>query len=125
MARVTGPLFSMSASGSIGKALTYGTWKGREWVREWFKPENPKKPKQVNVRTALTLLIAHYQGLSPDSKTLWDNYATPFNMAGVNKFVSRGMNAYVSQLTVDVLPVSVTHEGTVPAETWVWTGPGP
>lgn len=121
MARVSGPLFSMTASGTIGKALTYGKWKGREWVREWFKPENPKKPKQVNVRTALTLLIAAWQGLSENVQADWDTYADPFNMAGVNKFVSRGMLAYVAQLTTEVTPLSFTILGKPPGETWTWT----
>ena len=28
MAKVTGPLFSVSASGTVGKAFTFGIWKG-------------------------------------------------------------------------------------------------
>lgn len=120
MARVTGPLFSMSASGSIGKALTYGKWKGREWCREWFTPENPKTAKQVNVRKALALLIANWQGELQDTKDTWDAYAAPFNMAGVNKYVSRGMDAYVSQLTTSVDPLSVSIAGNPPADVWTW-----
>lgn len=120
MARVTGPLMSMGASGTVGKALTFGKWKGRAWAREWFKPQNPRTPKQVNVRTALTLLIAAWQAQAPAAKTLWDAYAEPFNMAGANKFVSRGMAAYVTQLTVDVTPLSVGVTGDPPAEVWTW-----
>jgi len=121
MARVSGPLMSMSASGTVGKALTFGKWKGRPWVREWFIPENPKTPKQVNIRTALTLLIALWQAETPENKTAWDTYAEPFNMAGVNKFVSRGMLAYVDQLTVEVTPASVTVVNGPPSEVWTWT----
>jgi len=120
MARVSGPLMSMSASGTVGKALTFGKWKGRPWCREWFIPENPKTPKQVNIRTALTLLIAEYQGESVETKAAWDTYAEPFNMAGVNKYVSKGMLAYVDQLTVDVTPLSVAVTGDPPAEVWTW-----
>lgn len=121
MARVTGPLMSMSASGTIGKALTYGKWKGREWCREWFSPQNPKTVKQVNVRTALTILIAKWQGETQEAKDAWDTYASTFNMAGVNKYVGRGMDAYVAQLTVDVTPLSVVAAGSPPAETFTWT----
>jgi len=120
MAKVTGPLMSMSASGTVGKAITFGKWKGRQWCREWFTPENPKTEKQVNVRTALTLLLPQWQAQSVESKATWDAYAAPFNMAGVNKFISRGMDAYVAQLTTDVTPTSVTVSGAPPAEVWTW-----
>jgi len=120
MARVSGPLMSMGASGTVGKALTYGKWKGRAWVREWFTPENPKTVKQVNIRTALTLLIAAWQAQTPTVQATWDAYASPFSMAGVNKFVSKGMLAYVAQLTVDVTPLSVGVTGDPPAEVWTW-----
>ena len=120
MARVTGPLMSLSASGSIGKALTYGKWKGRQWCREWFTPENPSTAAQVNVRTAMTLLIASWQGLAQGNKDAWDAYADPFNMAGVNKYVSRGMDAYVAQLTTAVTPLSVSLVGDPPADVWTW-----
>ena len=125
MARVTGPLFSMSASGSIGKALTYGKWKGREWCREWFTPENPKSEKQINVRTALTLLIALWQEQTEGAKAAWDYYANPFNMAGVNRFVSKGMKAYVAQLGTETTPTSIAYPGAPPDETWVWQPSGP
>ncbi len=120
MARVTGPLMSMGASGTIGKALTFGKWKGRAWVREWFTPENPKTPKQVNVRTALTLLIAEWQGEDQATQDKWNVYAEPFNMAGVNKYVSKGMDAYVADLTTAVTPLSCSVAGDPPADVWTW-----
>jgi len=123
MARVTGPLFSMSASGSIGNALTYGKWKGREWVREWFSPQNPKTVKQVNVRTALSLLVTLWQSLSEEYQGYWDTYADPFSMSGFNKFVSKGMNAYILDQGVDVVPTSVTVLGDPPAEAFTWNAP--
>ena len=33
MAKTTGPLFSMDASGKFGGALVFGKWKGRNVVR--------------------------------------------------------------------------------------------
>jgi len=50
MAKVTGPLFSMSASGKLGNALVFGNWKGKNTVREWLKPANPKSSTQGDVR---------------------------------------------------------------------------
>jgi hypothetical protein len=53
MAKVTGPLYSMSASGSIGKAMVHFPWKGISVVREWLKPSNPQSADQGDVRLVL------------------------------------------------------------------------
>ena len=50
MAKVTGPLMSMSASGALGKALVYFPWKGYAVVREWLKPANPQSATQGDQR---------------------------------------------------------------------------
>ena len=121
MARVTGPLMSISASGTIAKAITFGKWKGRAWVRQHFTPENPKTPKQINVRLALTLLIAEWQGEIQATWDGWNAYAVPFKMAGVNKYVSKGMDAYIVQHGSATTPVSVSVVGVAPADVWTWT----
>ena len=119
---VSGPLFSMSASGTVGKAVTYGKWKGRPWARVWFKPHTPKSSKQVNVRTAMALIVAYWQTLIVGQQADWDSYAAPFSMSGFNKLVSRAMDEYIIQITSAVTPVSVAVAGpSPPAEVWTWT----
>jgi hypothetical protein len=53
MAKVTGPLFSLSASGSIGKAMVHFGWKGVNVVREWIIPKNTKSADQGDVRLVM------------------------------------------------------------------------
>lgn len=50
MARVTGPFLSISASGTVAKMLTAATWKGIAYMREWFRPQNPKSDGQNWIR---------------------------------------------------------------------------
>ena len=50
MAKATGPLYSLSASGKIANAMVYFTWKGVNVVREWLKPSNPKSAAQGDQR---------------------------------------------------------------------------
>ena len=50
MAKVTGPLFSISASGKIADAMVYFSWKGRQIVREWKVPSNPQTTLQGDIR---------------------------------------------------------------------------
>lgn len=42
MAKVTGPLMSLEATGTIGDALTFSRWVGRPYVRRYAVPSNPQ-----------------------------------------------------------------------------------
>jgi len=53
MAKVTGPLFSISASGKIADAMVHFPWKGLSIVRKWLKPANPQSANQGNRRVML------------------------------------------------------------------------
>ena len=120
MAKVTGPLFSMSASGTIGDAVTYGTWKGQPWARVWFTPENPQTQLQINVRKALSLCVEYWQSQDQGVKDTWETFAEGTAMSGYNQFVKRSMLEYGIQLGTDVDPLSVTIAGVPPSETWTW-----
>jgi len=50
MAKVTGPLYSMSASGKIADAMVFFGWKGTNVVRQWLKPANPQSAGQGDAR---------------------------------------------------------------------------
>lgn len=52
MAKVTGPLFSISASGSIAKSMVHFGWKGINVVRQWVIPSNPQSANQGDARVA-------------------------------------------------------------------------
>lgn len=53
MAKVYGPLFSVGASGKLGKSIVYLSWKGLNTVRQWLKPANPQTANQGDARIAL------------------------------------------------------------------------
>jgi len=53
MAKVYGPLFSISASGKFADALVNFGWKGRNVVRQWIKPLNRMSADQGDVRMVL------------------------------------------------------------------------
>jgi hypothetical protein len=53
MAKVTGPLYSMTASGKIADAMVHFGWKGIAVVRQWLKPANRKSEGQGDVRVIL------------------------------------------------------------------------
>ena len=53
MAKTTGPLFSVSASGKIADSLVYFAWKGVNVVRQWVIPSNPQSATQGDQRIFL------------------------------------------------------------------------
>lgn len=122
MARVIGPLMSLSASGSVANTVTFASWKGRDYARTYFIPQNPSEPKQVNVRSAMTLLVAKWQTLNEEAQTAWNEFAVSFKMSGFNQFIKRGMLEYISQLGTEDPPTVVAVTGNPPDEEWTWTG---
>lgn len=73
MARVTGPLMSMEASGTIGKSLTFANWVGRQYVRRWTRPSNPQTLNQMEQRNAFSVIGV---GVSWANKCLKINSST-------------------------------------------------
>lgn len=53
MAKVTGPLFSMSASGKLGNSMVFFPWKGLNVVRQWVVPVNKMSETQGDQRIML------------------------------------------------------------------------
>jgi len=53
MAKVTGPLQSLGASGQLAKSMVFFSWKGVAVVRQWLKPANPQSAAQGDVRLVL------------------------------------------------------------------------
>jgi len=120
MARVKGPLFSLEASGTVAKTIVYSKWKGRQYTRKHTIPYNPQSDKQVNCRTAVTLLVEHWQEKDEATQTVWNTFAKFFQLSGFNSFVGRGQKEYVEQLTTSVLASSVSQTLEPPDETWNW-----
>jgi len=58
MAKLKGPLFSLGASGQIGKTLVFFGWKGLDVVREYVVPSNPQTTGQTTQRGYLTACVA-------------------------------------------------------------------
>ena len=53
MAKVTMPLMSLTASGKLGDAVVFFTWKGIAVVRQWIVPANPQSADQGDIRLVI------------------------------------------------------------------------
>lgn len=87
MATVKGPLFSLDASGTIGKAVVFSKWKGRNYVRTHALPANPKSPGQLSVRAMLKFLSQFWTSLSANDQATWESRAEVTNVSPFNAYV--------------------------------------
>lgn len=113
MVRVQAPALSLQASGSLGGAMVFSSWKGRPYVRSLVTPANPKSGGQVGMRSMLKWLSQEWSGLSAGDKATWltraaQGIVSSFNAyVGYNQFRWRDFLAPTStdpEATGDTLP---------------------
>jgi len=118
MAKIIGPVQSFEARGKLG-ATVFGMWRGIQWARQHFIPANPQTANQVNIRTALTLMVAEWQSQTSTEQDLWSDAAKGKPLSGYNLFMQAGLDEYISQLGISTTPASVVYTGPYPGA-FVW-----
>lgn len=116
---VNGPLFSLDASGAIGKALVYTKWKGRNIVREYVTPANPNSILQRGRRTMVSILNLIWQSMSQTEKDSWLGLAASENVSTFNSFtgynLDRQTGEQAPQTEADVSATAVPGVDTLTA----------
>lgn len=105
MAKVTGPFMSIDASGTIYNALTASIWKGRNYIRGYVRPSNPKTAGQLVVRTLLATAVAAWQLLEAvmpvSGAGAPDTYKDQWNIAARDVYPPiSGFNYYVKEYCI-------------------------
>lgn len=88
MARVTGPLLSFGASGSVGDAITFATWKGRPYVRQLVTPSNPKTDGQTAQRAMQKFLSQAWKDIAGVDQATFDALASASAYSPFNAYTS-------------------------------------
>lgn len=107
MAKVTGPLMSITASGTFADTIVYASIRGNQYARIWKTPANPNSAAQQVIRGYFTDAVNAWHAETSTVRTAWDNYAksSGYNGNGFNEYVG----AYITFL--------VDHSGTPPTVT--------
>jgi hypothetical protein len=87
MAKANGPLFSLEASGTIGKAITYGKNKGRNFVRVRVTPANPQTDAQTGVRANFAGLVLLWKANTIALTSAFKVLADQTQISAFNAFV--------------------------------------
>lgn len=86
MAKLTAPLLSFSAAGSIAKSIVYSRWKGIKYARQHTIPANPNTNAQQLTRVAFTWVHDAYKYFPADVQAPWIQYAKGQPFTGPNAF---------------------------------------
>jgi hypothetical protein len=84
MAKTKGGLFSLDASGSLAKTLTFSKWKGRKYVRQLVKPRNPRSALQTGMRAAFRFTSQVYKTIGATPQANWKVAAKVGNITALD-----------------------------------------
>lgn len=114
MAKVTGPLLSMGAKGSIGKSAVFATWRGVKYARQHVVPANPRTTAQQANRTRFALLREAYKLAPAVVRAPWLAFASGRPFTDSNKFVGENNRLLNGELTMDNAIMSPGARGGLP-----------
>lgn len=116
MAKVRGPLLSMTANGQIGKSQVYAQWRGIPYVRQLVVPSNPQTTEQTLTRDVFRFLNAWFRSLGPIGQQPWDLYATQRPFIARNGAVKINLPALREEVVVtDLIASPGARGGPAPA----------
>lgn len=99
MVKLYGPMFSLDASGTVGKAITFSKWKGRNYVRERVVPANPKSVKQISVRAMFKFLSQEWTNNNAAKKATWNDLAAAAVVSSFNSYMGYNQDRWRRGLT--------------------------
>lgn len=111
MAKITGGLLSLGASGSIADTLTYSKWKGRPYVRQRVVPANPQSVAQQTTRGVFSNANSIWKLAPALVISPWDRFAVGQVLTGRNSFMGRWVEDNRSQADLDQMTWSPGAKG--------------
>lgn len=93
MAKPTGGLLAFDARGSLGKTIVYSTWRGRNYVRRYVVPGNPRSSDQTVTRTLFGWLQGFWKLQPAIFSDPWTAAAKGRPLTNRNLFTSQNMKS--------------------------------
>jgi len=124
MAKVTAPLLSFGASGSLAKSLVYSKWKGRPYTRRHVIPANPQSTAQTLTRNAFASAGSIWKIGGPLLRAPWDRFATGQVLTGRNKFMGNFVSENRGETDLLSWNMSPGAKGGLPLTSVVASSPG-
>lgn len=107
MARLTAPLLSLGASGSIAKSLVFASWKGVPYARVHVIPANPQSVAQQEVRGVFSTLNNLWKRMGVQARLPFQNAVRGLAMTDRNKHVQENVAALIDKANMNDLVMSI------------------
>lgn len=118
MAKVTGPLLSLSASGTVAGTMTFSRWKGRAYVRQRVIPTYSNTTGQSKIRDLMTdLSVAWKTNATVGAVVINSAYKLAYNTAASGLGIS-GFNLFAKEV------VALNNGSAYDGSLAIPTGPG-
>lgn len=104
MVKVSAPCLSLGASGKLGGAIVFSSWKGRPYVRELVRPANPRSGGQTGVRAMFKFLSQDWGEIISAHRASWEDLADDKIISTFNAFMGYNMSRWRN-----FLPPCVVH----------------
>lgn len=91
MAKISAPLLSMGATGTIGKSVVFGKWRGIGYARQRVVPANPQTAEQQLTRTLFAQLREMWKIAPAIQQEPWNAFARGRPFTGFNKYVGENI----------------------------------
>jgi hypothetical protein len=88
MAKIIGPLCSISAAGSLGDTITFQSVHGRPVARRHASPTNTPTPSQAARRASYAAGVTAWHALTAEEVSAWRLAGSLKALTGFNAFIS-------------------------------------
>lgn len=107
MAKLTAPLFSLTASGTIANAITFSRWKGIPYARTRVVPANPNTTKQQEIRGVFHTLSEMWKRMPIEARLPFIHAVRGQPLTPRNKHVQVNAAALQNDANCDDLVMSI------------------
>ena len=106
MPKIIGPLFSLSAEGTLGRCLSYFQRKGSAQLRRMYTPHITNTDALKTVKGFMRDTVWTFQHLTPNIVSDWNTWASNYmkNASGYNAFTSYYMIGLTQGYTPSLFP---------------------
>lgn len=113
MVKTKAPAISIDARGSLADTVSFGSWKGRTYLRKKALPKQPNSGEQIGYRAIFKWLTQRWPNISAANRATWNDAAAADDMDPSAWFLRFNIENWTTELCpADIYPATRTVSGT-------------
>jgi len=94
MVKTTSPILGLSAAGTVGRALTFSSYKGRSYLKRKSIPRDPGTGAQLRSREILRFLSSNWRSLTNAQRASWNTLALRSRTSAQNAYLKHNTERF-------------------------------